>query len=352
MAEAFKHVVDGDGTVCRAAVCGMSAPEEACIARAFCIQCKLPVAGLWGRLIQTLVRYVNDHWQGHHGLAWSFWVNLVLIRVLVFLAQEWISPATGHVSIDCNALIPALVLVFHGILFFWQVIGVLRAAGFHVRSSGSMAPVWGVQMAVIVAFFWTISYTIEAWQITLPASDKVPSQAELNAERAAKYNIEPSVDGRSLTLTGSLELGITARLKDQLEVHPNVEQIVLASTGGNIYEARGLANAIRQNGLNTKVIGECSSACTTVFIGGAERRLASGGKLGFHQYRIDADYAVLNADPVREQTRDRAIFLASGVAIWFVDKMFDSDASEMWFPEISELIDARVVTAAPIQSTD
>ena len=73
--------------------------------------------------------------------------------------------------------------------------------------------------------------------------------------------------------------------------------------------------------------------------------MASGGKLGFHQYRIDANYAVLRANPLLEQERDRAIFLRSGVAAWFLDKMFDSGASGMWYPGVSELIDARVVTS-------
>jgi len=248
------------------------------------------------------------------------------------------------VFFDNLLLVVALAFVFHGFLFVWQVVGVLRATGIHVRSSGSMAPVWGAQLAIVVALFWTISYALAAWQQTLPDLGPLPRQAELKAERESKYSFKLTADGRSLTLTGSLELGVTGRLKDQLEVHPNVEQIVLASAGGNIYEARGIANAIKRNGLDTLVISECSSACTTAFMGGRERQLASGAKLGFHQYRIDADYAVLNADPAREQSRDRKDFLDSGVAVWFVDRMFEKSASDMWFPDVTELIEAGVVT--------
>lgn len=295
-------------------------------------------------MIRYSLRYVTDHWRGQHGFAWSFWVNLVLLRVLIFATQEWLSPEEGHDFSDNRALIFALAVVFHGFVFVWQVVGVFRASGAHIRASGSMAPVWGSQLAIVAAVLWVISYSFGAWQMTLPVPNLLKSQAELDAERAAKYRIEPSTDGRSLTLAGSLELGITDHLRDQLKAYPDVDRIILSSTGGNIYEARGLANIIRQNNLNTLVIAECSSACTTVFIGGAKRQLAPGSKLGFHQYRIDADYAVLNADPLREQNRDRAAFLQSGVAVWFLDKMFNSDASEMWYPELPELIDANVVT--------
>ncbi|MGJ8622771.1 MAG: hypothetical protein ACSHW1_08335 [Yoonia sp.] len=170
------------------------------------------------------------------------------------------------------------------------------------------------------------------------------NHAALAAERAARYSIEASFDGETLTLSGSIERGSTRALDAQLAAYPNAAQIILSSTGGNIYEARGLSNAIRKNGLNTMVISECSSACTTVFIGGIERRIAQSAKLGFHQYRIDAGYTVLNADLLREQERDRGLFLQSGVAAWFVNVMFDSRSSEIWYPDPSELLAANFVT--------
>jgi hypothetical protein len=295
-------------------------------------------------LIHTPWRYVTGHWYGKHGLFWSFWINLVLIRVLLFVSQEWLAPEEGNDYRDSRFLVFGLVFVLHGALFVWQAIGVIRASEAHLRGSGAMAPVWGAQLGLVLIFFWVINYAHGAWQMTLPIPDNRKLQSEMEAARAAKYSIIPSSDERSLAISGSLELGISRHLKDQLKAYPKVEQIVLASTGGNIYEARGLSKLIAMRGLNTLVTTECSSACTTVFIGGANRLLAAGGKLGFHQYRIDADYAVLNADPLMEQNRDRAVFLSSGVEVWFLDKMFDSHASEMWYPAVSELIEANVVT--------
>lgn len=297
-----------------------------------------------GNLIQTVSGYLAGHWRGAQGFAWSFWVNLVSVRVLVFVLQELLRPGKGQDFQDNQLLVLLLALFFHGILFVWQAVGVIRAAEAHIRTDGFMAPVWGAQLVLVLASFWVVTYTIDAWRMTLPAPDDLRLQSEYEAERAGKYSIEPTPDGRSLILNGSLELGITRHLKHQLEAYPDVTQVILASTGGNIYEARGLSNTIRQNGLNTLVMSECSSACTTVFIGGIKRRLAAGGRLGFHQYRIDADYAVLNAAPQREQDRDRAIFLQAGVADWFLDIMFDSRPSDMWYPELPQLIDSNVAT--------
>jgi len=297
-----------------------------------------------GTLIHSVGRYLTGHWRGTQGFAWSFWINFVLIRVLVFVLQDLLRPGKGQDFHDDQLLVLLLALFFHGILFVWQAVGVIRAAEAHIRTNGDMPPVWGAQLALVLAAFWVTTYVIDALQMTFPAPDTQRLHSEYEAERAAKYSIEPTSDGQSLILSGSLELGITRHLKRQLEAYPETKQIILSSTGGNIYEARGLSNTIRQNGLNTLVMSECSSACTTVFIGGIKRQMAPGGKLGFHQYRIDADYAVLNAAPSREQNQDRAIFLRAGVAPWFLDIMFDSQPSDTWYPELPELIASHVAT--------
>ncbi len=295
-------------------------------------------------LIRKVRQYLTGHWRGEQGLAWSFWINLVLIRVVLLLLQEWLRPEKGQDFHEMQVLVLLLALLFHGILFVWQAVGVIRAAEIYGRTTGYMAPVWGTQIALVLAFFWVMTYAFDAWHMTRPAPDNLRRQYAIEAERAGKYSIEPTPDGQSLTLTGSLELGITNHLKRQLNAYPDVKQVILASTGGNIYQARGLSQTIRQNGLNTLVTSECSSACTTVFIGGVKRQLSPEGRLGFHQYRIEADYAVLNADPLREQDRDRALFLQAGVAGWFLDMMFNSRPSDMWYPELSQLMEAHVVT--------
>jgi hypothetical protein len=265
---------------------------------------------------------------------------------MVFLLHDWLRPSNGQDFQHNQLMVIFLALTFHGVLFVWQVVGTIRASEAYIKSSGFLAPVLGTQLALAGLLFWVLTYTLDAWQMTLPVPDDLQTRLDFEAERAAKYSIEPSEDGLSLVLTGSLERGISDHLKKRLQANPNVSQIVLDSAGGNIFEARGLSNIVRENALNTLVISKCSSACTTVFIAGIERRLASSGKLGFHQIRIDATYPVLNASPLQQQDRDRAIFLQSGVAAWFLDVMYDKPATEMWYPTLTELVDARVVTSA------
>lgn len=237
-----------------------------------------------------------------------------------------------------------VAVLVHGALFVWQVTGTIRAYERYMRDGGAMASVWGAQLALVLMGFWTMIYVLDAWQMTSLSPEPEMTQAEIQAARAAKYRIILDENENSLLLTGSMELGITKAFLAQIIATPNIQTVILQSTGGNIYEARGLAQIIKQNGLNTRVMAQCSSACTTVFIAGHEREIGPNGELGFHQYRVNATYSVLNADPQAEQDRDRDLFRQAGVSELFLSKMFDKGASDIWFPDIDALIAANVVT--------
>ncbi|MCB1331907.1 MAG: hypothetical protein KDK28_21630 [Maritimibacter sp.] len=288
--------------------------------------------------------YLRAHWTGAQGLAWSFWVNLVAVRIVVFALHDLAVAELGPALADRRGLVLGLALVFHGGLFVWQAVGVIQAAEAHARSSGAMAPAWGAQLATALAFLWVLTYGLDAWQASAGRPDALAVQRETERARAARYSLTPADDGRSLVFAGSFELGATVRLAAALAAHPGVTEVVLDSAGGNIYAARGVSQLIRDRAVDTLVRAECSSACTVAFIGGTGRRLAPGGRLGFHQYRSDVGYDLLQSDPGGEQVRDRARFEAAGVAPWFLDRMFEATASQMWYPTPAELVAAGVVT--------
>ena len=295
------------------------------------------------KMIKRIWNYLVDHWQGHQSFALSFWVNLVSLRVVIFLLQEWLHPDRNSDYSARGPLVIGLVFLFHGVVFVWQIVGVLRAGEAHIRERGSMANVWGAQLGLLIAFWLTVSYAFEGWQTTLPFSSEDNYAERMHREHAGKYQIDASADGRTLIITGSIELGITREFAGVLERVPQAETVILNSDGGNIYAARGLSKLIRDGKLDTQVEEECSSACTTVFIGGAHRSLRRNARLGFHQYRIDADYDVLVADLSAEQERDRALYAKRNVKPWFLAKMHDSSAAEIWFPSRAELVRAGVV---------
>ena len=159
----------------------------------------------------------------------------------------------------------------------------------------------------------------------------------MEREHASEYRFTVSDDGKTLRLEGEITYGVTRKIKQLISEYPQLDTLVLSSDGGNIYEGRGLARQIREAGLNTHVESTCSSACTLVFIGGVRRSMSPGAKLGFHQYRIDADYSVPFADPASEQARDRALFADAGVSEGFLREMYKKSADDMWYPTFKEL---------------
>jgi hypothetical protein len=293
-------------------------------------------------LLSPVSRYISDHWRGRHGLAWSFWINLVGLRAAIILAQIATAPAGDEVYHFPGPWIWFLMALFHGLVFLWQIVGVLRSAENHLRDTGSQASVWGAQIALVAVFWITASYALEAWQLTLPKPEDQDHLARMDREHASKYSLTLSDDRKILFLKGSIELGITRNM-EAIAKQGGLQLVVLDSAGGNVFEARGLARVFRENNLNTHVETTCSSACTLAFIGGRKRTLSSTGRIGFHQYRFDANISIIAANPVEEQERDRKLFSDSGVSEAFLEKMFQSRSSDMWFPDAKDMLDASVV---------
>lgn len=291
--------------------------------------------------------YLIRHWRGEQGLAWSFWVNLVALRLVVHGAQEWLRPAEGFDYHDRPLLVMALAIMAHGALFLWQAVGVIRSGERHLRNTGSQAANWGAILGVIAAFWLTASAGLDAYQMTLvQPDDGADFIARMERERTGRYSMTVSPDGSRLDFTGTIELGVTRSLGELLEGNRAIRVMVLESEGGNIYEARGIAKLLRDRGIATRVETTCASACTTAFIGGIERSMADGARIGFHQYRIEQDgRQIILADPLAEQERDRGLYRDAGVAPWFVERMFEKKAAEMWFAEPAELLSAGVVQA-------
>jgi len=154
-----------------------------------------------------------------------------------------------------------------------------------------------------------------------------------------------SDDGKTILLTGDIVLGITEAVAVRIAENPSLETLALTSDGGNIYEARGLAKLVRDANMSTLASGTCSSACTVAFIGGVSRRLQSGGRLGFHQYRFDAEYTVPFADPRAEEARDLELFRKAGVQDWFLMRMFRERPDKIWYPATEVLKKAGVLVS-------
>lgn len=71
--------------------------------------------------------YIADHWTGNHPLWRAYWVNNILLSILLSLL---IGP---FISATASVLAAAMGLVFIVALNVWGLVGVWRSAGFYVK---------------------------------------------------------------------------------------------------------------------------------------------------------------------------------------------------------------------------
>ena len=173
----------------------------------------------------------------------------------------------------------------------------------------------------------------------------VPSIGELWAiysgdEALDTLTVTLSPDGTALNVEGAYGTGSADTVRRALDQHPSVRRIVLAGPGGRIGTAFEINRMIRNRRLATRVESGCASACTIAFLGGNDRSIAPGGRLGFHQ----GSFPGLGPNDLYESNRDMRRFLvASGVTPEFAQRVIDTPPDEIWTPTPQELLAGRVV---------
>lgn len=289
--------------------------------------------------------YLRGHWRGAQSLAWSFWVNLVLLGTLLLSVEDTIIEFVfDNRSVGAIAGFVAFVAA-RIIVYIWQIVGLVRACDRYQAAYGSIAAVWAVHFGIVISVtFACTSVLVSVHSVFLDQDEELLS-SRWERERAGKYELTLSGDGTILYLNGSFEGGITKRLAALIEGRQGLKRMVLTSPGGNTFEGRGVAQIVRAHGFDTHVVADCFSACTIAFIAGENRTLGPEGRLGFHQYGLDARYQVPFVDIAKEQDTDRESFEAQKVKASFLEKVFDAPREELWIPGSGELVEAGVIHA-------
>jgi len=287
----------------------------------------------------AVLNYIKQHWRGNFSLVYAFWVNLVLLFILLGILELFLFPPYIENESAVTAAVIAYFIVVKLIVYPWQVIGVLRICDLRIKSDTGRSWATAAQIALVVSLAVTLLATIETWQ-SLQVFKRDMQLEEVSSPEPL-YSLDLIERETLIHLRGPFQIGITNRVADMIERYPEITGIILDSEGGQIYEGRGLARLIRDNNLQTFSLDQCLSSCTTAFVAGTTRTLGINARLGFHQYKT---YSLIpSIDVVAEQAKDMAIFVEQGVSSEFLEKIFIQPPKSMWWPEIDELINAGVV---------
>jgi len=283
--------------------------------------------------------YLKLHWRGNLPLAQSFWINLVLLFLLVGILERFLFPPYIEDELAVTGGVIAYIIVVKLIVYPWQVVGVLRACDLRIKSDTGRSWATAAQLALVVSLAATLLATIETWQ-SLQVFKRDLVLKEVSPPEPL-YSLDLIEQDTLIHLRGPFQIGITNRVADLIERYPEITGVILDSEGGQIYEGRGLARLIRENNLQTFSLDRCLSSCTTAFVAGRIRTLGTNARLGFHQYKTYSLIPSINI--TAEQAKDMAIFVEQGVSPEFLEKVFMRPPEEMWWPEIDELVGAGVV---------
>lgn len=185
-------------------------------------------------------------------------------------------------------------------------------------------------------------------------------------QQSSKKNKDDETDSSSSPdeVSDSVEISDIALFHDILEQHQNIKTIQLSSDGGSPRAGYQIGRIIKDYGLDTVAARDCISACTLMFLGGKNRSMRKGGRLGFHHLYWDIEdmrryyerYKDDNAwaDPVEfaawayvEGQRDANILIAymvkQDVSADFAVNVGELGDHVTWYPERDVLLEANVL---------
>lgn len=284
-----------------------------------------------------MFRYLRHHARGRLSLGVSFWINFIALSVLILLAGGAVRDAA---STDAHVVFAVALLwfvVFHLVVYGWQVCGAWRAAEQAMLDYRPALWVRGAQSAILLSVFIVFSQALEVVHLGYNRNVEPESRSGVPS-----YVLHVSGDGRVVYLDGMIDFGLTGALETLLQAHPGVRVITLDSGGGLVAEARGVARVIERHRLDTHVESRCHSACTLAYLGGETRSLGPRARLGFHSYRLRSPYLPMFMDPEAEMRRDRSVLAGRGVVPGFLDRVSTTPPSEMWFPSLQAMMDSGV----------
>jgi len=161
----------------------------------------------------------------------------------------------------------------------------------------------------------------------------------MGSNTSTRITVEILDDGKTIKLSGMFGNGSFNSFKSSLDRNPNINRVFLSSNGGLFKEVSLIAEEILQKRLDTYVEDKCESFCTIVFLSGYNRFSTPNAKIGFHSPTIKGA-SHLDEDLHSESKK---LYAKLRVSKEFIDKIYSTPNSDVWYPTHKELIDAGIV---------
>jgi hypothetical protein len=212
----------------------------------------------------------------------------------------------------------------------WAIIGIWRSS---TRRQAEAGTIKSVLMAKLFASIGALGLVAHLSQTPSPIVDNA-----LVVGGIYPFGVPAvlSINGRTLHIDGSITAEVAEQFKELIGKHPEVIQVSLTSLGGSIDAAVKISSIIKKRNLSTVAVGECSSACTLIFLSSKVRAFDVDASLGFHSPSggVYGDDVVVNGGSLEM----RLAYADAGLSEPFADKVFGTPSNSMWQPTDDILI--------------
>jgi len=279
--------------------------------------------------------YLLRHWRGECSLAVSYWVNgwlavipIAMVAVLAGVAmresrQPWL-------------YLTGLLLIWSVVILtvVWQSVGTWRSAAPTKRLHGRRFwPVAAQVMTVLGLLSNANLLRTRAVPAIVDAASYVRGDPRLGV-----HGVRVLRDGTEIEVSGPLAWGLAQQLDAALAQAPHAHVVHLDSFGGRVGVALDIAGIIAVHQLDTYVEHVCASACTLAFLAGQQRWISEHGRLGFHSGTVAGTVNRLAEAGFRQH------YERYGLPADFLDHIFRTPPTNLWFPTRDELTNAHVIT--------
>ena len=282
-------------------------------------------------IFHSIPGHFKSHWQGNLSLPRSFWVNGSCAAVIVALLTVYGSDELDYSDLsETSWLIATLTLYCVSIIItVWSIVGIWRSATSYQKNGGALK--WSLT-ARLLALLGALGFASEVSQATLPVFQTL-------LVRAGIETLGPpatlKVTGRTLHIDGTITHKVTERFKALIDQYPDIDQVSISSFGGRTNAGVAIASIISKRKLNTVAVGECSSACTFIFLSGKIRKFDINAAWGFHSPKI---LGLSDLESRFESPDVTDAYQAAGLSDAFISKALSTPSASMWYPSDDVLI--------------
>ena len=294
------------------------------------------------RLKMNNQNFIKRHWNGEISLPIAYWGigGILGFSIILFasLLIDVIEPLTP--SITYSSWLVLLFYPFLWIVLLWIYVGIWKSATSYMENGSSKT--WGylAKIAVVIALVQVCGAVIS---IHFPIMKKM-SEFAFGTDPIGTVAVEILDDGKTLYVKGIFGNGSSDSLISTLDKNPSIKRLNLNSNGGRLKEVIRLSGEVQKRKLETYTEDRCLSFCTVIFLSGWPRYSTPRARIGFHAPHL-FDGELLGSIGIDESKK---LYQTFNLPKPFIDKIFSTPNSDMWYPSYQELISFGVVTSSSL----